>query len=174
MKSIVNFESERLTFRGFCDHDLDDLFEVLGNEKVCEFLPVNGSYSKEQVKRVLNRFIQSFHPNSTDLHYIVIHTISKEVIGYCGCSFIQEYDCNEIEYFLKPQYFHRGFATEMALKMKEVAIHMGLKTLVGLADTRNRASQVILEKIGYVYQREVDHWGLRLKLFYLNLESINN
>ena len=173
MKSLERFDSDRLQFRGFEADDFDDLFQILGDEEVCKYLPVE-VYNKEQVKRILKHFIDTFVIEKKDLHYIVISKDTLEVVGYCGCSYIKEYDSNEIEYFLKKKYFGLGYATEMAFMMKEVAVELRLKSVVGLADINNVPSQVILKKLGYVYSKEVDHWGLKLKLYNLNLESVKD
>ena len=136
---------------------------------VCKFLPGDKPYTKEQVTKVLDYFVKTFVIENKNLHYAVEKKGTKEFIGYCGCSYIEEYKCNEIEYFLNPKFFGRGYASEMAFVMKDVAIELGLTSVVGLADRHNIPSQKILEKIGYVYQSDVVHWGLELKLYRLGL-----
>lgn len=167
--SLREFTTDRLEFRGFHEEDFDDLFDILGSETVCEHLPVKPAYNKEQVAKVLNYFIKTFVIEKKNLHYIALLKGTDTVVGYGGCSYIDEYKCNEIEYFLKPQFFGNGYASEIAFAMKDVAFSLGLKHLVGLADTRNIPSQKILEKIGYEYQKDVKHWGLDLKLYELFL-----
>ncbi len=165
------FESERLRFRGFNEKDFTHLFGVLGNEEVCEYLPGDKPYTEEQVKRVLTYFINTFVIEKKNLHYAVELKDTNEFIGYCGCSYIKEYECNEIEYFLQPDFFGNGYASEMALMMKQVAFELGLTYLVGLADLSNVPSQKILEKIGYLFKEEVEHWGLKLKLYELKIKQ---
>lgn len=169
MKDLKQLSSERLEYRGFTESDYDDLNEILGNEEVCRYLPVSGVYTKEQVQRVLNYFIKTFVIEEKNLHYIVTLKGTDTVIGYCGCSYIKEFECNEIEYFLKPQFFQKGYASEIAFKMKEVASSLGLKHLVGLADINNIPSQKVLEKIGYQYIDVRILWGSTLKYYQLAL-----
>ena len=167
--SLEKLESKRLFYRPFEERDFEDLYEILGSEEVCRFLPVKPSYTKEQVERVLMYFIKTFLIEKKNLHYAVVLKDTNEFIGYCGCSYIKEYDCNEIEYFLKPKYYGHKYASEMAFQMKEVAVLLGLKDLVGLADINNIPSQKILEKIGYEYVEDVSHWGADLRLYKISL-----
>lgn len=166
---LQKFESSRLIFRSFTEDDYSDLYDILGNEAVCVHLPVEKSYTPEQVKRILDYFIKTFVIEKKNLHYIAVLKDTLEVIGYCGCSYIDEYKCNEIEYFLKPEFYGNKYASEMAQEMKNVAITLGLKYLVGLADVGNIPSQKILEKVGYKFKEVVNHWGLTLRLYELNL-----
>ncbi|AIO18548.1 hypothetical protein KQ51_00668 [Candidatus Izimaplasma bacterium HR1] len=166
---IERLESDRLEFSSFKEDDYQDLLDILGNEIVCEYLPGEKVYSSGQVKSILNYFIKTFIVEKKNLHYIVKIKGSNTVIGYSGCSYIKEYDCNEIEYFLKPQFFGNKYATEIAFKMKEVAQTLGLNHLVGLADINNIPSQKVLEKIGYKFIKVVEHWGSTLRYYELNL-----
>jgi len=167
--NLVKFNSERLDFRAFEEKDFNDLYAILGNEEVCEYLTGDQTYTEEQIKRLLDYFIKTFVIEKKNLHYAVTLKDTNEFIGYCGCSYIKEYECNEIEYFLKPVYFGKGYASEMAKMMKGVAINLGLKHLVGLADINNIPSQKILEKVGYKFDSVVEHWGLKLKYYTMDL-----
>ncbi len=168
---LFSLSSERLDFRPFNEKDFDKLFSVLGNEEVCEYLPGDKVYTKEQVERVLNYFIKTFVPEKKNLHYASYLKNTEEFIGYCGCSYIKEYECDEIEYFLKPEYFGKGYASEMAFMMKRVAGELDLETIVGLADVDNEPSNKILLKIGYKFDKVVEHWGSTLNLYRMNLKG---
>jgi len=166
---LTKLESGRLVFLPFEESDFDCLYSVLGNDEVCLYLPGDKAYTKEQVSRVLQYFIKTFINEKKNLHYKVLLKEDNTFIGYCGCSYIEEYKSNEIEYFLNPKFYGNKFASEMAKKMKEVAIELGLNYLVGLADINNIPSQRILEKIGYQYKKVVEHWGATLKYYELTL-----
>ncbi len=166
---MENLESKSLIYRGFRESDYEDLYEILGSEEVCKYLPIEKSYTTEQVRKVLDYFIKTFIVEKKNLHYIVSNKDTNEVIGYCGCSYIKEFNCNEIEYFLKPRFYGNKYATEIAFKMKEVATLLGFEYMVGLADIENIPSQKILEKVGYEFKEVVELWGSTLRLYELNL-----
>lgn len=167
--NLERLKTNRLVFRSFTEDDYDDLFLILNNEEVCRYLPGDKVYNADQVKGHLNYFIKTFKIEEKNLHYVVELKDTEEMIGYCGCSYIKEFNTNEIEYFLKPKYYNNGYASEMAFKMKDVAIELGFPKLVGLADINNIPSQKILEKLGYQFVSIVDLWGSKLNYYELVL-----
>ncbi|HEX2181034.1 MAG TPA: GNAT family N-acetyltransferase [Rubrobacteraceae bacterium] len=67
----------------------------------------------------------------------------------------------ELAYALAPDYWNRGLATEMARASLEVAFEdLGLADVVCLTLPTNRASQRVMEKAGFEYERDVVHVGL--------------
>ena len=166
---LDKLQSKRLSYRRFKETDLEDLFNILGDPVVCQYLPGSEVYTKEQVGKWLNYFIKSFNADKQHYIYAVTQKESDKVIGYCGCAYIDEYKCDEIKYFLNKDFFGQGLATEMAFRMKQLAKDVGLKHVVGLSDIHNIGSQKILEKIGYKYVENVSLWGSMLKYYELDL-----
>jgi ribosomal-protein-alanine N-acetyltransferase len=67
----------------------------------------------------------------------------------------------ELAYALVAEYWGKGLATEMARAILEVAFErLGMTDLVCFTLTTNRASQRVMEKAGFEYEREVVHAGL--------------
>lgn len=169
LMNLDAFESERLFYRAFTKNDFDDLFSILGNPKTCEYLPIKDCYNENQVNRWLDMFASNFSITRKNVTYAITLKNNTKVIGYAGCSYIKEFNCNEIEYVFNESYFGKGYASEAARKMKEVAIQLDLKKLVALADINNIPSQKILEKIGYTYIENKYLWGITLKYYELTL-----
>jgi ribosomal-protein-alanine N-acetyltransferase len=169
---MINFKllhSNRLEYRPFEEEDFDDLFEILSNEEVCKFIPGPASFNEEQVRKYLRFLMNEFDLNRKSLVYAVTLKGDDQVIGFCGCSYIKEFEKNEIKYFLNERFFGRGYGLEMAFKMKHVAMNLGFKHLVGLADVNNTASCRILEKIGYKFIENIELWGSNLSYYEIEL-----
>ena len=67
----------------------------------------------------------------------------------------------ELAYALVAEYWNRGLATEMALAILRVAFdQLKMTDLVCFTLTTNRASQRVMEKAGFEYERDVVHAGL--------------
>jgi ribosomal-protein-alanine N-acetyltransferase len=67
----------------------------------------------------------------------------------------------EVGYALKPEFWGRGLATELALASVEAAFQMlGLQALVCFTLRTNRASRRVMEKVGFRFEREGLHAGL--------------
>ncbi len=69
-------------------------------------------------------------------------------------------------YAVMPDYWNRGFATEIAAASLEVGFgHLGLAEIWSWALPDNRASQRVMEKLGFRYDRDFEFAGL-LHRFY--------
>jgi ribosomal-protein-alanine N-acetyltransferase len=159
---LNEFESTRLKFRFFNEEDFDALTAIFTNERVCKYLPVEGCYATEQVKKVLGNFIKKKDNAKRDFVCAVIEKEKNQLIGYAGVSYVREFDAYEIKYGFNEKYWNKGYGTETAQKMKEAASSIGHEKLIALADINNIASQTILEKIGYHKVSSIKLWGLDL------------
>lgn len=169
MMDLNRFESDRLYFRFFNEDDFNALSDIFTNKNVCKYLPVDGSYTIKQVKKVLKNFIKKKEDMKKDLVYAVIHKETDQLIGYAGVSYVSEFGLYEIKYGFNEGYWNKGYATESAMKMKDVACTLGHKKIIALADINNIASQNILEKIGYHKVSSIELWGLDLYYYEMNL-----
>ena len=75
----------------------------------------------------------------------------------------------EVAYGFVPAFWGRGLATELA----EASVRAGfeelrLDDLVCFTLTTNRASQRVMEKVGFAFEREVEHANLRHRLYRLH------
>ena len=72
----------------------------------------------------------------------------------------------EVGYAFYSSHWGRGLATEIAAACLELGRReLGLTTIVGITDPGNRASQHVLEKCGFVYEREFMNEDHRAALF---------
>ena len=164
-----HIQSNRLDYRPFAEQDYSDLQKILTNPITCTYLPGADVYTDEQVHKWLNYFLKSFSIEKKHVIYAIRLIDHPTMIGYCGCNFVPEFNTNEIKYIFHPDYFGKGYATEAAFTMKDVAKAFGFSTLVGLAEVENIASQRVLEKIGYQYIKTMDIWGGTMKYYELKL-----
>ena len=169
MKHLENLSSNRLEYRKFNEEDFEDLFEILGDSEVCKYMPGPSAYSKEETKKWLEFYINEFSFENKSVVYAVSLKGRDKVIGFCGCSYVREFERNEIKYYLNSSYFRRGYGLEMAFRMKHLAKDLGLRILVGLVDTNNTGSHKILEKIGYKHKEDIELWGSYLGYYEIEL-----
>ena len=78
----------------------------------------------------------------------------------------------ELAYALVAEYWSRGLATEMARGILRVAFEqLHMKDLVCFTLTTNRASQRVMEKAGFEYERDVVHAGLPHVLYRITVSE---
>ena len=163
--NLKHLETSRLTYSMFEEDDYNDLVDVLHNEEVCKYLPGPKVYPKDIIKKWLNFFISSFDTHKPNMYYAIREKGQDKIIGYCAMNWIPEFDTNEITYVLHNGYWGKGYATEAAQKMMELARLMNVKQMVSLAMVGNKASSHILEKMGFIYDKDVHLWGADLHLY---------
>jgi RimJ/RimL family protein N-acetyltransferase len=96
---------------------------------------------------------------------------SGGMIGRAVLRHLEVEGVDEVEtgYGFLPEHWGRGLATEVAHACIQLGrTRLGLKSVVAITLPANRASQRVLLKAGMVYQREINHEGMRHMLFRTN------
>ncbi len=163
-----NLESERLKYRKFKVEDEPFIVELMTDDRVCKFFPGKKGYSLDTCQKILNYYIKSFDYQNKQRVYLV-STKEEEPIGYVGIQIVKEFDKYEIFYAFKPNYWGFGYATESALRMIELAQKTDIKELIALADIDNEPSQKVLEKIGYIKEKQIFLWDLDLYFYTMKI-----
>ena len=78
----------------------------------------------------------------------------------------------EVGYVLMPDFWNKGFATEMAAASVEVGFEViKLKELVCFTSTTNKASQKVMEKVGFKYERNFIYLDEEHRLYRLSADA---
>ena len=161
--------SDRLEYKKWTYDDFDALKEILGNPKVCEFLPGNKDKTEEDITKWLHHFIRTFKDEFNTQTYAVYLKDTDTIIGYGGLGYLSEFNEIEIMYGFNEKYWGKGYATEVSLRMKELAKELRLNFLVALADIGNVPSQKILLKTGFRQIKQIEIWGINAYYYEMNL-----
>src|SRR5262245_45166950 len=97
----------------------------------------------------IRRFVERQRRQLVDLGYCLWKLVLKdggEMIGFCGLQPLPGTDETEIGWWLVPEQWDRGLASEAARAI--VALSMGPARIVAIAQPPNRASIRIMEKLG--------------------------
>lgn len=79
---------------------------------------------------------------------------------------IDDADEVEVGYGFHPGFWGRGLATEIAAVCLQYAVAtLHLPSVVALTLPTNQGSRHVLSKVGLVYERDIDHEGLRHVLY---------
>jgi len=99
------------------------------------------------------------------------------VVGRCCVRHLTLDGIDEIEvgYGFLPEYWGRGFATEIALACVDITLNtLHHPTAVAITLQGNTGSQHVLTKAGLTYERMVQHAGLWHMLFRSSLRSTDD
>ncbi len=149
-------ETERLLLRRLRMDDLDSMCEVLCNPEVMRFSL--GVKARADVLQWLSACVEAYARTGFGI-WGVVEKSSKVVVGYCGLTQHRDIDGQpevEIGFRLARGYWSRGFATEVALAVRDHARQsLSIPRLVALVDPDNAASARVVEKIGMTHEKDV-------------------
>ncbi len=142
---LAGEQTERLVFRKLEPSDFEAWLPFHQDPRTSEFwsgLPQDPRIACEK------DFERTFYRYENELggKQALLHKETHELLGLAGLLVQQVDDRQELEiaYSLLPQFWHRGFATEAALKCKEFAHKNRLaKSLISIIQVNNIPSQKV-------------------------------
>jgi RimJ/RimL family protein N-acetyltransferase len=97
---------------------------------------------------------------------------SGEFVGYCGIkeTVVEGSDETELLYAVRTRFWRDGMATEMAALVLAFAFEQSrISKVVAFTLPTNRGSRRVMEKSGFIYQRDIVHAGLPHVLYRASL-----
>lgn len=151
----TRIETERLLLRNTEARDIPALVSMWTDPEVTRFMggPRDATWLEENFAEDAN--------NPDPLVYDqwpVVDKSSGEVIGYCGLLDKEVEGRPEVElvYVLAPSAWGKGYATEMALALREHATRqLGLRRLIALIEPGNEPSARVAERVGFRPARSI-------------------
>jgi len=166
-RMTIILQTERLIVRTWSPDDAKDGFRIWSDPEVMRYVGATGQphASIEETRALLGRLIahQKLHGFG---FWAVVEKESSQLIGSCGMGYQRDGGLPiEFGYTLARSHWGRGYATEAGRACLRYAFeNLRLTKLSASVDSRNVASQRVLEKIGFIYQREeqladgIDFW----------------
>lgn len=139
LEDILNIETKRCRIRQFKQSDIDELYPILSNPKVMEY--IEEPFTLENTKDFLNKNALSYSPRVFSLEY----KENKKLIGHI---IFHKYDKNsyEIGFILNSDYWGQGIANEITKSLIDYAKNKKIHSLIIECDKRQLATQKIATK----------------------------
>jgi [ribosomal protein S5]-alanine N-acetyltransferase len=135
--------------------------------------PNGGVLSDEDTQRFLRKHLDHWDRYGYGL-WVFRDREDGRFVGRAGLlnTYVGGNDEVELAYALVAEYWGRGLATEMAGEILAVAFEkLGMEDVVCFTLTTNRASQRVMEKAGFEYERDVVHAGLPHVLYRITVSE---
>ena len=153
----IYIETERLILREMLPSDAKGMFELDSNPIVHKYLGNNPVKTIEESQEMINN-VRKQYINQGIGRWTAIEKSSGDFIGWSGLKLNFEKPLNshinfyDIGYRFIQRYWGKGYATESSKVALDYGFNvMDLETVFGMADVNNKASNVILKKIGLQY-----------------------
>lgn len=165
MQLIESFETPRMSANKISPADFPDLLCMYNNPQVMKTL--GGLRSAEEIQKTLAWNLQQWEDYGHGL-WIFRSKINQLFIGRGGLRRIVVDGVEEIEvtYSLMPEFWEQGLGTEIASACVKIAFELlESKHIICTALVGNLASQRIMEKVGFRYEREISHSNFQQVLY---------
>ena len=161
--------TERLRGRRPEPGDLSDYVRIFTDPRVDEDLWPADLRTPDQVAAILKGSIAhwdrwAFGP------WTVLESGSERIVGRVGLEYTSKFERPEVEveWFIDPDAWGRGYATEMAEEAVRAAFTtLGVDSLISYTTPDNEASQAVMRKLGMTYEAEVENAGMPHVLYRL-------
>lgn len=151
--------------------DADAYVRFYGDPRIPEALWPSGLRTADHARATLGEFIEHWERWGYGVWTVLLR--EGEIIGHAGVQHTTIRETPEVEvlWFIHPDHWNRGYATEMAREAVRVAFGvLELDDLVSFTVDRNAASRAVMEKLGMTYERDIEHAGLPHVLYRLKRE----
>jgi len=158
-------ETPRLILREWQSDDWIRFKPIATNPLVIRYVGTGQPPNDEQIQAYIEAARNRYRTERFCL-WPLIYRENQALIGFCGLDRLWGRDEIEIGYWLAPDYWGKGLATEAALAVIQYGKGtLGLQQIVAVAQPANKASIHVLEKLGMAYVKNVFHDGIEHVLY---------
>lgn len=157
---VARFETQRLLATRARPDDLDDLVRMHTDPSVMATLG-GRVWTLDETRGFLDRVLEHWDRHGYGV-WMLRHKEDNAFVGRAGLrrKLIDGYDETELLYACMPGYWHLGLTTEAAEGIVRVAFdRLMMSNLVSFTLPTNAASRRVMEKTGFVYERDFIHAG---------------
>lgn len=172
MQEIYPFETDRLWLRPTDETDAPFIIRLVNSPKWIRFIGPRNVHSEEEAIAYIDRMMMSQQRRLGFSNYTLLRKDDKVKLGFCGLYDRQGIDGFDIGYALLEEFEGNGYAYEAACKVRDLAFdEFGIDELQAITDPENKASQVILERLGLQFQHKVTLPNEKKELLYYYLHK---
>lgn len=164
MPLIETFRTDRLVAERLQTKDFSELHRLHQNPQVMAWLSANGALrSQEQTWQSIHAAIAHWEQHGYG-GWAFRNKADGRFVGYCGLKKVVVNGNDDIEllYAVLSDFRGQGLATEMTKAVLMIAFEqLDLTEVVSYTLPTNRASQRVMEKVGFKYERHIVHASLQ-------------
>lgn len=163
--------TQRLALQPFTLDDLDALAEINGDPQVMRYIGDGMPASRERTAERLNFIIEHGRRYGFSV-WAVRSKQTPSLIGFCGLIRLDGTTEVEVGYRFAQAHWGKGFATESARASLRYGFEeLALDRIVAVVQPENIASQRVLEKLGFKYEKDARYYNTDLKYYAIAREA---
>ncbi|MCF8237804.1 MAG: GNAT family N-acetyltransferase [Saprospiraceae bacterium] len=162
-------ETDRLLLRPFVIADIEPSYQINLDPRVSRYTHDGGVKTREEIEQIIHQNVWGDYQQFGFGRFAVIHKKDDRFIGFAGLKYLPEMDEVDIGYRFHPDYWGQGIATECGLATLPFAFEtLRLDHLIGMVLSGNSASQKVLEKLHFSFEKEFEDGGEMIMQFRLS------
>ena len=157
----MDLVSERLKYRYFTKQDLELFYSVFSNEQVMRYAWIDKFNNQEDIIPFFEDFI-NYDDTRNKINGYAFAVFTREEDAFIGLADIILHShnsfggCGEIGYFLLPQYWGKGYATELSKALIDMGFtQLNLHKICARCDSNNLNSEGVMKKVGMTKEGEL-------------------
>ena len=166
----MQFKTERLNVRPFCDADKEKMLEMLYDESIKKTYMIPDFADKEAAEKMFAAFMRL--SNAPD-RYVGAICLEGELVGFMNDTEIAG-DTVEMGYVICPKHQGKGFCTEAMSGAIEYLFERGFREVICGAFEENEASIRVMQKCGMKLLDKTDvieYRGKNYNCIYYSIEK---
>ena len=155
MNSLDNFNTERISAERLKEEHIEFIHRMHQDEQVMAYL--SGVRSREQTANYMEQNLSHWEKYGYGI-WVLRENSTGDLIGRGGMrnAVLGGNEEVEVAYGLLPEFWNKGLATEFAGAVVRIGLsEIGLSGLACVTHPDNLASQCVVEKTGFVFERKV-------------------
>lgn len=150
----MELETQRLRLRHWSSKNFDKYAEIYADEQLAQY--IGGQMDRARAWRHLAALVGHWTLRGYGI-WAVEEKESQEFVGGIGLLFPEGWPELELGYWLVPESYGKGYATEAGMKSRDYAFdQLGAKTLVSYIDPTNEPSKKVAERLGAGYEKTIE------------------
>ena len=150
----MKYSSERLLFREFEESDFSLYYSLFSDEQVMKYALMERYDNEEKALLDFKKLLVNNHTaiRRNAYEFAVFSTAHNCFIGYGDIEIQLKNEtggCGEIGYFIMPEHWGNGYATEIASSLIIIGFeHIKLHRITATCNSNNLKSENIMKKVG--------------------------
>ena len=150
----MEYKNDRLTLREYNNGDFPLLYSIFSNEQIMKYAYMDKVGKEEDLLPYFNRILQNNNTpeGRASYEFGVFLSSSGQFIGFADVEIVkqnQDGGNGEIGYFLLPDFWGQGFATEIVNMLLKVCFEeMNLHRVFARCNANNTNSEKVMIKAG--------------------------
>lgn len=164
--------TERLLLRPFTIADVEASYQVNLDPEVTRYTNDGGVQTREQMHAIINNNVLGDYAKYGFGRFAVELKETGEFIGFSGLKFEPELDAVDLGYRFRRDQWGKGIATESAVASMRFGVDtLKLKRMVACILPANKASSNVLDKLGFMYEKEFMDDGVLVHQYDIDLSK---